>query len=138
MVMKDSGQKISFFTSRPRPRAHPTDTSGSLEAHGPPEMPTHLLFNHVAYRLSETPLLIGTGIDPGKPGIRIQGQISGVSRRHCSVELHGRQAVLKDFSTYGTFVDEMRVDGSTTLQLGQIIRVGTPGEQLQVIACIEP
>ena len=39
--------------------------------------------------------------------------------------LLGTEAVLNDLSTYGTFVDDNRVDGSTTLQLGQAIRVGT-------------
>jgi len=40
-------------------------------------------------------------------------------------------------SAQGTFVDDKQVNGSIALKLGQIIRVGTPGEQLQVIACVE-
>jgi hypothetical protein len=45
--------------------------------------------------------------------------------------------VLEDFSTDGTFVDENRVTGNTTLQLGQVMRVGTPGEKLLLIACVD-
>jgi hypothetical protein len=52
------------------------------------------------------------------------------------VQLLGTEAVLNDLSTYGTFVDDNRVDGSTILQLGQVIRVGTPGETLRLIACL--
>jgi hypothetical protein len=137
LAQPESGQKVSFFTSRPWSTASESSTTRSLEVPQSKHTPSHLLFNHIAYPLSETPLLIGTAIEPGQPGIRIKGQISGVSRRHCSVELSGTQVVLKDFSSYGTFVDDIRVDGSTTLKLGQIIRVGTPGEQLQVIASVE-
>jgi hypothetical protein len=44
--------------------------------------------------------------------------------------------VLNDYSTDGIFVDETRVDGSRALKLGQIIRLGTTAEQLQLIACL--
>jgi hypothetical protein len=45
--------------------------------------------------------------------------------------------VLNDHSTYGTFVNEKPVDEQTILSLGQIIRVGTPGEELKLIACVD-
>lgn len=137
LARPESGRKISFFTSRPLSPVSDSSTAGAPETPDSRPSPSHLLFDHIAYPLSETPLLIGTAIEPGQPGIRIKGQTSGVSRRHCSVELSGAQVVLKDFSSYGTFVDDVKVDGSTTLKLGQIIRVGTPGEQLQVIASVE-
>ncbi|MBW2411161.1 MAG: FHA domain-containing protein [Deltaproteobacteria bacterium] len=133
---QDSGQNTSFFTSRP---GAPGTESGALKTSEPDMqtlLPSHLLYNHIAYPLSEKPLFIGTGIQNDESGIRIQGQIHGVSRKHCSVQLLGTQTVLNDLSTYGTFVDDNRVDGSTTLQLGQVIRVGTPGETLRLIACL--
>jgi hypothetical protein len=137
LARHDPGQKISFFTSYPRARADAAGTTGTVETPRSARTPSHLLFHHIAYPLCETPLLIGTDIEPGQPGIQIKDQISGVSRTHCSVELRGAQVVLKDFSTYGTFVDDARIDGSTTLRLGQTIRVGTPGEQLQLIVCLD-
>jgi hypothetical protein len=45
---------------------------------------------------------------------------------------------LHDLSARETFVDEKRVTGSIGLKLGQTIRVGTPGEQFQVIASVKP
>jgi len=45
--------------------------------------------------------------------------------------------VLDDYSTDGIFVDETRVTGSMVLKLGQIIRLGTNSEQLQLIACLK-
>jgi hypothetical protein len=44
--------------------------------------------------------------------------------------------VLDDYSNDGIFVDETRVNGSTALKLGQIIRLATNAEQLQLIACL--
>ena len=135
---QDSGQSISYFTSRPWELSTAHRSTGISESQKQSRTPSHLLYNHIAYPLSEIPLFIGTGIEEHIPGIRIKGNISGVSRKHCSVQLRGTEAVLEDCSTYGTYVDDIRVSGSTTLQLGQFIRVGTPGEQLQVIACAEP
>ena len=45
--------------------------------------------------------------------------------------------MLNDYSTYGTFVDENPVKGKTALLLGQTVRVGTPGENLKLIACLD-
>jgi hypothetical protein len=132
-----SGQQTSFFTSRPWESVPETDTSKSPDIRRESRSPSHLLYRNLAYPLSERPLFIGLDLDPANPGIRIEGQISGVSHKHCSVELRGTQVVLNDFSTYGTFVDDIRVDGSITLQIGQTIRVGTPGEKLQLIACLD-
>ena len=67
----------------------------------------------------------------------ISGETAGVSPRHCSIQFHGDQIVLQDTSEEGTFVDDQRVNGSITLKLGQLIRIGTPAEQLELIACLE-
>lgn len=136
LSQQQSGQGISFFTSRPWQRILKSEVLNALKVDRRTRQPTHVLYRNLAYPLSETPLHIGLDIEPGKPGIRIEGQISGVSRRHCTVVLRGDEAVLLDFSTYGTFVDDVRVDQKMDLQTGQIIRVGTPGEKLQLIACL--
>ena len=70
-------------------------------------------------------------------GIKIEGKIAGVSRKHCTVQLEGNNVVLNDYSTYGTFVDENPVNEKTILLLGQMVRVGTPGETLNLIACLD-
>jgi pSer/pThr/pTyr-binding forkhead associated (FHA) protein len=40
---------------------------------------------------------------------------------------------IKDLSRYGTFVNEKRVAGETTLARADVIRVGSPGAELQVV-----
>jgi hypothetical protein len=136
LVPQKSDGGISFFTSRewqPMANANMEKSQNLGQQTG---RPTHLLYRNLAYPLSEKPLLIGLEVGSDKTGIQIKGQIAGVSRKHCSVAIRGNEVVLKDFSKYGTFVDEARVKGSIALQLGQFIRVGTPGEKLQLIACL--
>jgi len=43
---------------------------------------------------------------------------------------------LTDYSRQGTFVEGQRVDGNFVLELGQIIRLGTSGETIRLIACM--
>jgi hypothetical protein len=99
--------------------------------------PTHVLYRTVAYHLSDRPLVIGTGGTQDGVDVRIEGELAGVSRRHCSILRRGEEVILTDHSTYGTFIDGEQVTGTALLRLGQIIRVGTPGEELQLITSLE-
>jgi hypothetical protein len=121
-----------FAGNRPRPAAPPT-VRGSDNAR---PAATHLLYRSRGYPVSERPLIIGREIPAGDSGIRIQGHTEGVSRHHCTVTRREDRLMLIDTSTYGTFVDGVKVAGETELTVGQSIRVGTPGEKLQVIACL--
>jgi len=127
---------ISFFTSRPWQRQQQSEDHRTPAEKAAPARPTHLLYGSIAYPITEKPLTIGCTQDSEKNDITISGETTGVSPRHCIIELFGREIVLNDISAHGTFVDENRVNGSIALKLGQIIRVGTPGERLQLIACI--
>jgi hypothetical protein len=120
-----------FFTRRPwhNKQVQPPATPGE-------ERPTHLLYGHIAYPISANPLVVGSDSNVMKTGVRIQGQTAGVSGRHCSLQRQGREVVLTNFSAAGTFVDEIRIEASAVVKLGQKIRVGTPGEVLQLIACL--
>jgi hypothetical protein len=139
-----SGQKIkrgvSFLTSRPwqgtKPRSAMSYPTLEPVVHAAVR-PTHLLYRNMAYPISDQPLIIGRGSPQDGVGLTIEDEVAGVSRRHCSIQRRSKEVVLTDHSTYGTFVDEFRVTGTAVLKLGQIIRVGTPGEKLQLIACVE-
>jgi hypothetical protein len=131
-----SGNGVSFFSSRPwqqpgapRPRSVFQNTAERLRA-------THLLYRDVAYPISEKPLFIGRIDSPDGKGISIRTQASGVSKKHCTVQRNGDMIVLTDFSGQGAFVDGRRVDGDVVLKLGQSIRLGTSGETLRLIACM--
>jgi hypothetical protein len=133
----DLGQRVSFFTGRPWQRSAETEIFTASDGRRNTRQPTHILYKSLAYPLSETPLHIGLDLEPGESGIRIESQIAGVSGNHCSVQLRGGEAIINDLSTAGTFVDDIRVDQTMNVQNGQIIRVGIPGETLQLIACLD-
>ena len=128
---------ISFFSSRPLPH------DGSAQAQRRPidyslkAYPTHLLYRDIAYQITDKPLTIGCAQDSEQNDVTITGETAGVCPKHFKIELLGGEIILHDMSAQGTFVDEKRVNGSIALKLGQTIRVGTPGEQLHVIACVE-
>jgi pSer/pThr/pTyr-binding forkhead associated (FHA) protein len=127
---------ISFFTSRPW--QHPRrkyDVEPSAEK-AADTLPTHLLYRSMAYPITEKPLTIGREMDSEKTRVQTHGGAHRISPRYCTIGLRGREVVLDDYSTDGIFVDETRVNGSMALNLGQIIRLATNGEQLQLIACL--
>ena len=57
----------------------------------------------------------------------------GVSRQHCTLQLENGQCIVRDHSRYGTFLNGHRIDGSAVLQVGDLVRLGTPGYELRLI-----
>jgi hypothetical protein len=128
---------VTLLTSRPwqseEAPARTEQLSVTPISHGDTS-PTHVLYRAVAYPLSDRPLVVGTGGTQDGVDVRIEGELAGVSRRHCALQRRGEEVVLTDYSTYGTFVDDIKISGTVALKLGQFVRVGTPGETLQLIA----
>ena len=140
-LANQTGQgSVSYLTTRPwsttKPvSARPEPSRPSIRSDR--LLPTHVLYRNLAYPISDRPLTFGRESGPDGSWIQIRGEGTGVSRKHCSIMRRGEDVVLIDHSTYGTFVDEIRVSQTTLLQLGQTIRVGTPGEELQLITRVE-
>ncbi len=137
MFEQQAGNSAPFLTSRPLPAESPISHEELRQLPEVQKRPSHILYRNFAYPITEKPLIVGLEGVPGKLGIQIQGQIAGVSRKHCAVQLQGNKVVLNDYSTYGTFVDENPVNAKMILWLGQTVRVGTPGEILKLIACLD-
>lgn len=106
------------------------EVQGATQAIG---QPTHVLLEHTAYPIGTQPLSLGTQPTDGERWIDLQGDMPGVSRRHCSLQQEGGQCTLRDFSRYGTFLNGHRIDGSAVLQVGDLIRLGAPGFELRLI-----
>ena len=100
-------------------------------------VPTHLLFGDVAWRIGEEELVIGAQADGGARQLVVGGDMPGVSRRHCAVRRMNGQCVVEDHSRFGTFLNGHRIDGSTVLQVGDSLRVGTPGYEFLLITTDE-
>ncbi len=100
-------------------------------------VPTHLLFGHTAYVIGDSPLVLGSDDSDGERAIELAAEMPGVSRRHCSLSRKNGQCVLEDHSRYGTFLNGNRIDGSSILQAGDSLRIGSPGFEFQLISTDE-
>lgn len=133
-LIRSANDSVNLITALPAHEPQPSQA----EAPAALTMATHVLYRARAYRINEYPLVVGTQIPADVRGLSLAGSLHGVSRRHCSIYAVDRQARLDDHSTYGTFVNGQRVNGSTPLQVGDKIRIGTPGVELQLIAVVQP
>jgi hypothetical protein len=97
-------------------------------------LPTHLLFGNTAYAIDERSLVLGSHAVDGERSIDLKQDMPGVSRRHCVLQQENGQVVVRDYSRYGTFLNGHRIDGSAVLQIGDLVRLGTPGHELRLIA----
>ena len=99
--------------------------------------PTHLLFHSTAYAIDARPLVIGAQPPDGERALVLDAEMPGVSRRHCTLQVADGQCVVEDSSRYGTFLNGHRISGSTVLQVGDTLRVGSPGFEMQLITTDE-
>lgn len=133
---KDSANSIGLIRQLPWDQ-----TAVVVEAkyaqEGQSARPTHVLFEHMAYRIDESPLVLGSQTAEGERTVPLPIAMPGVSRRHCSVRNQNGQCVLEDHSRYGTFLNGHRIDGSAVLQVGDSVRLGSPGHELELIATEE-
>lgn len=107
-----------------------SSTSGNVRGGG---LPTHLLFDNTAHAIDAQPLTLGSKSSDGGRYIDLQQDMPGVSRRHCTLQQEGGQCIVRDYSRYGTFLNGHRIDGSAVLQVGDLIRLGTPGYEFRLI-----
>jgi hypothetical protein len=128
---------VSLLRQLPWDQAAMQVTSDKLES-AKAGVPTHLLFDNIAYRIDGMQLELGSqGGGDGARRITLRDDMPGVSRRHCSVSSSDGQCVVEDYSRYGTFLNGHRINGSTVLQVGDTLRIGTPGYEFQLITTDE-
>lgn len=96
-------------------------------------VPTHILFDCEAHKIDDTPLILGSQETPSERSLSLKSDMPGVSRKHCSLVLKKGQCVIEDYSRYGTFLNGHRVDGSALLQVGDSVRIGSPGFEFHLI-----
>jgi hypothetical protein len=95
--------------------------------------PTHLLFRNTAYAMGNSPLVIGSEETDGSRCVAVDSAMPGVSRRHCTLVLQNGQCLLQDYSRYGTFLNGHRISSSAVLQIGDSLRIGSPGYEFLMI-----
>ena len=102
-------------------------------AQGNAAPPTHVVYRGIAHSIDGAGLVIGRAKGDARRTIVIDDQSSGVSRSHCELKLADGELVVRDLSSYGTFVNERRVSGQQVLHPADVIRIGSPGAELEVI-----
>jgi len=110
---------------RPRPADEPVARS---------QPPTHVVYGGLAYNVGTAGLAIGREPDPKRRTVVVAEGVSGISRLHCEVVMRDGELKLRDFSSFGTFVNEKKVAGEIALQRADVIRVGSPGVELHVVS----
>jgi hypothetical protein len=105
------------------------EVSGNQEG----AQPTHVLLGSNAVAIETDALVVGTQPADGERWLDLVQDTAGVSRRHCEISAINGRCVVTDHSRYGTYLNGHRIDGSAALQVGDVLRVGTPGIELRMI-----
>jgi hypothetical protein len=101
----------------------------------PEQQPTHVLFAGRAWPLSATPLRLGWEVREGRR-LTVPAGVPGVSRLHCTLVRRDGITTVEDHSTYGSYVNDERVRGKAMLKVGDRLRLGAPGVQLDLIQIV--
>lgn len=101
-----------------------------------PLRPTHVLYQGRAWRITERPLAVGWSVQDKSRRLALPSAAPGVSRSHCTLLRRNGSVLIEDHSTYGSFVNDERVVGSTALTVGDRLRLGTPGVTLELIQLV--
>ena len=129
------GGKISFFISREMPPMGKLRASFQPDNEKSGKHPTHLLSGHIAYRISDSPLILGLN-ESSERTVMNAGRTPGhISMPFFSIQLRAGEVVLSNLYPDGTYVDDTLVTGSTVLGLGQTLRTGMPERRFHLIIC---
>jgi FHA domain len=93
---------------------------------------THIVYQGRALAISEAGIVLGRDATD-ELSLRLPEGLAGVSRRHCTIRRDAGRSVVIDHSSYGTFVDGVRVRGRALLSAGATLRVGDPGLEFPLV-----
>jgi hypothetical protein len=133
---KETGQGVSLLRQLPWDQIA-VDLGQHSSSGADAGIPTHVLFGHNAYAIGNSPLVLGSQDSGEARFVALPSDMPGISRKHCSLLRKNGQCVLEDHSRYGTFLNGHRVDGTSVLQVGDALRIGSPGFEFQLITTDE-
>jgi hypothetical protein len=143
-ALRAGREGLRFITRLPRrePAAGEGSVGGAVLLQPPPvaaspletRRPTHVLVGHRARALTPEPLVVGTAPPEDARSLRLDGETAGISRAHCRLFESGGEVVLEDLSSYGTFVNGEAIVGRVVVLPGDRVRLGSPGQELLLIA----
>jgi FHA domain len=98
---------------------------------------THIVYQGRALAISDAGIVLGRDATE-EFSLRLPEGLAGVSRRHCTIRRDAGRSVVIDHSSYGTYVDGVRVRGRALLSAGASLRVGDPGLEFPLITLGPP
>ncbi len=126
---------VRFVTTLPRLGPSPSATAPPApSSEDRRSSPTHLVQGSVAWTITETPLEIGISPSSEHRPVVVRDNVEGVSRSHCLVYRKEGAVMVDDTSRYGTWVNDRRVSGSAELRAGDVLRMGSPGSRMSLVA----
>lgn len=108
--------------------------AGGAEATGAPRAATHVLYQGRARAIDADGLVLGREPCDSPRTLRLADGIAGLSRRHCTLLRVDDASFIIDHSTHGSFLDGEPVAGRAPLHAGSVLRLGTPGIELPLLA----
>lgn len=139
----DTAERVTALPSVPEAARTTLGATAVLAAQAiAPAAPSHLLYRGQAVALDGEWLTIGTaagsaaGTAPSAASrsLNVAGATAGVSRSHCTLLRQGRDLLVFDHSSYGTWLNDERIAHRARLRAGDRLRLGAPGIVLELIA----
>lgn len=131
----DSAQRTTVLSSLAESERLPLGATAMAAAGGATVAPpSHLLYRGQAIALDGESLTIGTSVGGAMRALNVSGATAGVSRAHCTVLRQGRDFMVFDHSSYGTWLNDERVAHRARLKTGDRLRLGAPGVVLELIS----
>jgi hypothetical protein len=115
------------------PAADAGPAAAPLSAAETEPRPTHVVYRGIAYPVNGEGLLVGRERLDRRRAIVIEARTQGVSRTHCELTVVDGELRIRDLSSFGTFVNERRIEGVEVLKAADVIRIGSPGAELTVV-----
>jgi hypothetical protein len=131
-----SGVKLHrrlHWREAPAEAAAPAEAPAPEAAASAEPRPTHVVYRGIAYPVNGQGLLIGREKLDRRRAILIEARTAGVSRAHCEITVVDGELKIRDLSSFGTFVNDRRIDGHEVLKVADVIRVGSPGAEITVV-----
>lgn len=136
-AVRRPADSLALVYQLPVPRVENEETQAAdFEATPPQLRPTHILFQGRAWSISDQPLTIGWSVEGRKRAMTLPSALPGISRAHCTLVRRNGAVTVEDHSTYGSFVNDEKVSGRTTLTVGDRLRLGSPGITLELIQLV--
>ena len=99
---------------------------------------THAVHDGLAYPLGETPLWVTVVSAPADQNrLVVYASREGIAGAHCSIGIVGSDVIVSNHGSAELFVNEQKIEHTSTLKIGDKLRVGDIHRELQLIALIQ-